>query len=172
MVPRRGAVPKADGDACDDDKLRQNAQYHADNNNLENVRRRSWSKLWPGKSAPGAKGALLSTFGGSIGNGFRVDSLRENDSSYPVRFALVLSDSLEKQRAAVRSFREDFHLLQMEELARGDHGLMEMLRHAVWRQDPLVRLLVTFWDLSRGDKIDNEGLELTKNVRPPGRRSP
>ena len=40
-------------------------------------------------------------------NGFRADSLREHDSSYPMRFVLVHSDSLEQQHAAVRSFRED-----------------------------------------------------------------
>ena len=103
-------------------------------------------------------------------NGFRADSLREHDSSYPMRFALVLSDSLEQQRAAVRSFKEDFHfLLQIEERARGDDGLLEVLRHVVWRQDPFVRLLFMLWDRPRGDEIDSEALELTKNVRPPGR---
>ena len=65
-------------------------------------------------------------------NGFRADSLGEHDSSYPMRFALVFSDSLEQQRAAVRSCKEDFHfLLQMEERARGDDGLLEVLRHVV-----------------------------------------
>ena len=63
-------------------------------------------------------------------NGFRADSLREHDSSHTMRFALVLYDSWEQQRAAVRSFKEDFHfLLQMEEHARGDDGLLEVLRH-------------------------------------------
>ena len=98
-------------------------------------------------------------------NGFRADSLREHDSSYPMRFALVLYDSLEQQRAAVRSFEEDFHvLLQMEERARGDDGLLDVLRHVVWRQDPLVRLLFMLWDRPRGDEIDNEALELTKQM--------
>ena len=96
-------------------------------------------------------------------NGFRADSLREHDSSYPMRFALVLSDSLEQQRVAVRSFKEDFHfLLQMEERARGDDGLLEVLRHTFWRQDPLVRLLFMLWDRPCGDEIDNEALEITK----------
>ena len=44
-----------------------------------------------------------------------------------MRFALVLYDSLEQQRAAVRSFKEDFHfLLHMEERARDDDGLLEV----------------------------------------------
>ena len=98
-------------------------------------------------------------------NGFRADSLRERDSSYPMRFALVLSDSLEQQRAAVRSFKEDFHfLVQMQERVRGDDGLLEVLRHVVWRQDPLVRLPFMLWDRPRGDEIDNEALELTKQM--------
>ena len=62
-------------------------------------------------------------------NGFRADSLREHDSSNSMRFALVFSDSMEQQRAAVRSFKEDFHfLLQMEERARGDDGLLDVFR--------------------------------------------
>ena len=82
-----------------------------------------------------------------------------------MRFALVLSDSLEQQRAAVRSFKEDFHfLLQMEERARSDDGLSVVLRHIVWRQDPLVRLLFILWDRSRGDEIDYEALEITKQM--------
>ena len=98
-------------------------------------------------------------------NGFRADSLREHDSSYPMQFALVLSDSLEQQRAAVRSFKEDFHFLSlMEERARGHDGLLEVLRHVVWWQDPLVRLLFMLWDRPRGDEIDNEVLELTKQM--------
>ena len=98
-------------------------------------------------------------------NLFRADSLREHDSSYPMRFAFVLSDSLEQQRAAVQSFKEDFHfLLQMEERVRGDDGLLEVLRHIVWRQDPLVRLLFMLWDRPRGDEIDNEALEITKQM--------
>ena len=98
-------------------------------------------------------------------NGFRADSLREHGSSYHMRFALVLSDSLEQQRAAVRSFREDLHLLlQIEDRARGGDGLMEVLRHIVWRQDPLVRLLFMLWDRPRGDEIDNEALDLTKQM--------
>ena len=52
----------------------------------------------------------------------------------------------------------------MEERAREDDGLMEVLRHVVWRQDPLVRLLFTLWDRPRGDEIDNEALELTKQM--------
>ena len=73
----------------------------------------------------------------------------------------------------MRSFKEDFHfLLQMEERARGGDGLLEVLRHVVWRQDPLVRLLFMLWDRPRGDEIDNEALELTKtNVRPTRRHS-
>ena len=78
-----------------------------------------------------------------------------------MRFALVLSDSLEQQRAAVRSSKEDF---QMEARARGDDGLLEVLPHAVWRQDPLVRLLFMLWDRPRGDEIDNEALEFTKQM--------
>ena len=82
-----------------------------------------------------------------------------------MRFALVFSDSLEQQRAAVRSFKEDFHfLLQMEERTRSDDGLLEVLRHVVWRQDPLVRLLFLLWDRPRGDEIDNEALEITKEM--------
>ena len=51
-------------------------------------------------------------------NRFRADSLRKHDSLYPMRLALVLSDSLEHQRAAVRSFKEDFLFhLHMEERA-------------------------------------------------------
>ena len=66
---------------------------------------------------------------------------------------------------AVRSSKEDFHfLLQMEERARGDDGLLEVLRHIVWRQDPLVRLLFMLWDRPRGDEIDNEALEITKQM--------
>ena len=96
--------------------------------------------------------------------GFRADSLREHDSSYLMWFALVLSD-LEQQRAAVRSFKEDFHFLwQMEECARGDDGLLEVRHHAAWRQDPLVCLLFMLWDRPRGDEIDNEALELTKHM--------
>ena len=34
----------------------------------------------------------------------------------------------------------------MEERARGDDGLLEVLRRVVWRQDPLVRLLFMLWD--------------------------
>ena len=98
-------------------------------------------------------------------NGFRADSLREHDCSYFMRFALVLSDSLEQQRAAVRSFKEDFHfLLPMEVCARGDDGLLELLRHIIWRQDPLVRLLFMLWDRPRGDEIDSEALEITKQM--------
>ena len=41
---------------------------------------------------------------------------------------------------------------------------MEVLRHAVWWQDPLVRLLFMLWDRPRGDEIDNEALELTKQM--------
>ena len=94
-------------------------------------------------------------------NGFRADSLREHDSSYPMRFALVFSDSLEQQRAAVRRFKGNFHfLLQMEERARGDDGLLEVLRHVVWRQDPLVCLLFMLWERPRGDEIDNEASSL------------
>ena len=84
------------------------------------------------------------------------DSLREPDSSHPMRFALVLSDSLEQQCTAVRSFKEAFHfLLQMEERARGNGGLLE---------DPFVRLLFMLWDRPRGDEIDNEALEITKEM--------
>ena len=97
--------------------------------------------------------------------GFRADSLGEHDSSYSMRFALVFSDSLEQQRAAVRSFKEHFHfLLQMEERARGDDGLLEVLRHIVWRQDPLVLLLFMLWDRPRGDEIDTEAFEVTKQM--------
>ena len=53
-------------------------------------------------------------------NGFLADSLREHDSSYSMRFALVLSYSLKQQREALRGFRED--VLRMEERARGDDG--------------------------------------------------
>ena len=52
----------------------------------------------------------------------------------------------------------------MEDRARGDDGLLEVLRHLVWRQDPLVRLLFMLWDRPRGDKIVNEALELTKQM--------
>ena len=34
----------------------------------------------------------------------------------------------------------------------------------VWRQDPLVRLLFMLWDRPRGDEIDNEAFELTKQM--------
>ena len=51
----------------------------------------------------------------------------------------------------------------MEERARGDNGL-EVLRHVVWRQDPLVRLLFKLWGRPRGDEIDNEALELRKQM--------
>ena len=41
---------------------------------------------------------------------------------------------------------------------------MEVLRHVVWWQDPLVRLLFTLWDRPRGDEIDFAALELTKQM--------
>ena len=55
-------------------------------------------------------------------------------------------------------------VLLMEERARGDDGLLDVLRHVVWRQDPLVRLLFMLWDRPRGDEIDNEALEITKQM--------
>ena len=43
-------------------------QCHSDNIDFENVEGRSWRQLWRGKCAAGAKGSLLPTIGGSIGN--------------------------------------------------------------------------------------------------------
>ena len=69
-------------------------QCHSDNIDIENVRRRSWRILWRGRLSARAKGPLRRAFVRRIGNQ-RVSR---------GRFALVLSDSLEQQRAAVRSF--------------------------------------------------------------------
>ena len=86
-----------------------------------------------------SKGIVVHNFWSCIGNQW-VSCGQFASSSCTMRCALVLSHSLEQQRAA-RSFKEDFHfLLQMEERARGDDGLLEVLRFVVWRQDPIVHL--------------------------------
>ena len=90
-------------------------------------------------------------------NGFRADSLREHDSSHSMRFALVLSDSLKQQREALRGFRG-------WKSAPEAMTALEVLGHVVWRQDLLVRLLFMWWDRPRGDEIDNEALDITKQM--------
>ena len=102
-------------------------QCHSDNIGIENVGPRSWKILWRRRRSARAKWSLRPTLGSSVCN----QTVCENTTRRTMRFALVLSDSLEQQRAAVRSFREDFHLLlQMKDRALGDDRLMKVLRHA------------------------------------------
>ena len=73
-----------------------------------------------------------------------------------MRFALVLSDSLEQQRAAVRSFREDFHLLlQMKDRALGDDRLMEVLRHAA----TMIAMVQKMFDAPTHDELIEQELD-------------
>ena len=99
-------------------------------------------------------------------NGFRADSLREHDSSYQMRFTRVLLRQLGATTCSRAKFqKEDFHfLMQKEERARGDDSLLEVLLRVVRRQDPLVLLFLMLWDRPHGDEIDNETLELTKQM--------
>ena len=117
-------------------------QYHTDNkNNLENVGRRSWSKLWHGFRA-GENTTLRTPCG------------------LPSSFLTAWSNNVHpcevSEKTSIFSCRW--------KSARADDGLMEVLHHVVWRQDPLVRVLFMLWDRPEGDEIGHKALELTKQM--------
>ena len=64
--------------------------------------------------------------------------------------------SLEQQRAAVRSFREDFHLLlQMKDRALGDDRLMKVLRHAA----TMIAMVQKMFDAPTHDELIEQKLD-------------